>query len=52
MVLSLDSITAAGTRWQKAQGIDNTPDERFAYMDRFLGVPQPRRARTWRCAGF
>ncbi len=35
--LSVGSITAAGTRWQKAKGIVDTPDEHFADMSRFLG---------------
>ncbi|MFT3719197.1 FAD-dependent oxidoreductase [Pseudorhodoferax sp.] len=34
--LSVGSITAAGTRFQKAKGIDDTPDQHFADMSLFL----------------
>lgn len=35
--LSVGSITATGTLWQKARGIVDTPDEHFADMSLFLG---------------
>jgi len=35
--MSIGSITATGTRFQKAQGIVDTPDEHFADMSKFLG---------------
>jgi succinate dehydrogenase/fumarate reductase flavoprotein subunit len=34
--LSVGSITASGTRFQKRRGIYDTPDEHFADMSRFL----------------
>ncbi len=35
--LSVGSITAAGSSWQKKAGITDTPDEHFADMGLFLG---------------
>lgn len=40
--LSVGSITASGTAWQRRRGIVDTPDEHFRDMDLFLGILDSR----------
>ncbi len=35
--LSMGAITASGTSWQRRKGIEDTPDEHFEDMEKFLG---------------